>query len=186
MRGREFMAVVAVLVSAVAGVFALAGPAGATRAADDVQADIFQLLNTATDQCADLPVKVVNGTQVVQEPCRGQATQVWRADQVPTSFNFRIVNQTNGLCMDLLPAGNVGDQIPVVLAQCSAKLSSQEWEQVFAGGAPGRFRFVNQLFGQCLEVKDGSLAQGAPLQVSKCDDAAAHQVWFKVQVRPGA
>lgn len=91
-----------------------------------------------------------------------------------TSFDFQLVNHENGACMDLLTSGKV------VLAPCSAKLLSQQWQFVTAGGVPGPIRVVNQLAGQCLEVKDGSLAAGAPLQVSTCVESADHQVWFRL------
>lgn len=175
------MAAVAVLISAMAGMFALSGSAGATSPGD-VQADLFRLLNAATDQCADLPAEVEIGREVVQQPCVGEPTQVWRAQQVPTSFDFRIVNNTNGLCMDLRRAGS-GDPMPVVLAQCSGKLASQEWQFALTSGFPGPLKVVNLLTGLCLEVKDGSLAAGAPLQVSTCDDSVAHQEWFKLPGR---
>jgi hypothetical protein len=108
---------------------------------------------------------------------------VWLADPVPNTLYFRLVNQSTGVCMDL--AGEVGDGVPVVQADCSPKLFRQQWQFVFGpvgGPVAQSVRVVNRVSGQCLEVKDGSLAEGAPLQVSTCADSVAHQEWLKIDV----
>lgn len=178
MRARRLLIVVATVVCAVAG-FMGAGSASADDG--DVQADRFFLINLATDQCADLSVKPTTGTEVVQEPCTRRPTQVWLAQLLQTEQElfFQIINQSTNLCMD--PSKVVGDGIPVVLAPCNAKLRSQHWQFQF-GPVAGPVRVVNRALGQCLEVKDGSLAEGAPIQVSTCDDSVQHQEWQKLQV----
>jgi len=169
------MTVVAVLIGAAAGVV---GSAGAASADDEFRADIFRLLNSATDQCADVST---TGNEVVQEPCTGKPTEVWLAQQAtPATFDVQLVNQSSSLCMDLQVRGEVPDGTAVVQNPCATKLISQRWAFVFAGGVPGLVKVVNQSTGKCLEVKDGSLTQGAPLQVSTCLDSADHQVWFKI------
>ena len=176
MRGREFMTALAVLVGVTAGGFVAAGSASA----DDFRADTFRLMNAATDQCADLPVKPVTGREVVQEPCTGTPTSVWLAESVPNTLYFRLVNQSTGICVDA-----VGGGAPVVQADCSPKLLSQQWQFVFGpvgGPVAQSVRVVNRALGQCLEVKDGSLAEGAPLQVSPCADSVAQQKWLKIDV----
>jgi hypothetical protein len=174
MRGRRLLTILAVIIGAAAGGLAVAGSASA-----DFQADRFRLINTATDQCADLSITSTTGNEVVQEPCTGRPTQVWLAQQVtPASLYVQLVNQTSGLCMDLTNVVDFG--VPVVQAPCSPKLVGQQWQFVTAGGVPGPLKVVNRARGQCLEVKDGSLAEGATVQVSPCLDSAAHQVWRKI------
>ena len=179
MRGRRLANGLAVLACAAAGGFLTAGSADAASPDDDFRADIFRLMNTATDQCADLPVKAPTSDAVVQEPCTQRPTQVWLAQPSPTTFDFQLVNQSSGLCMDLDRAANDGTH--VVQATCSPKLPSQRWQFLF-GPVVGPVRVVHQATGQCLEVEDGSLAEGAPLQVSPCDSSVPHQVWHKIDI----
>jgi hypothetical protein len=175
MRGRKLITALAVLICAAGGGFMTNGSAGAVSSADDVRADIFQLINAATDGCADLSP---TSNEVVQEPCTGPPTQVWLAQPLQTEPYEQLINQSSGLCMDLAHA--VGDSTPVVLRPCSHKLISQQWQGVF-GLAPGfPVKAVNRALGQCLEVKDGSMTNGAPLQVSPCVDSVEHQTWFKI------
>lgn len=179
MRGRMLLTAVAVVIGAAAGGFVMAGSAGAMSSDDSVQADRFFLINTATDQCADLSSTSTTGNEVVQEPCTRRPTQVWLAQPLQTEPFVQLVNQSSGLCMD--PVAVVGGGVSVVQARCNPKLFSQHWQFVL-GSVPGPLRVVNRVLGQCLEVKDGSLVEGAPLQVSTCVDSAFHQVWQKLQV----
>jgi Ricin-type beta-trefoil lectin domain-like len=161
-----------------AGGFMTTGSAGAVSSDDDVRADIFRLINSATDGCADLSVESPTSDEVVQEPCTDRPTQVWLAQPLQTEPYEQLVNQHSGLCMDL--ADVVGDGTRVVQRPCSHKLVSQQWEGVF-GIVTGRpLKVVNRALGLCLEVKDGSLAAGAPLQVSTCADSVDHQTWLKI------
>jgi hypothetical protein len=178
MRRRKLLTTIAVVIGAAAGGFVMAGSAGAASSVDDVQADRFFLMNLMTDQCADLSVTSTTGNEVVQEPCTCRPTQVWLAQSLQTEPYFRLVNQSSGLCMDLVD--EVGDGIPVVQARCNPKLVSQHWHFVL-GPVPGPLRVVNRALGQCLEIKDGSFAEGTPIQVSTCVDSAPHQVWHKIQ-----
>jgi len=176
------MTAIVVVIGAAAGGFAAAGSAGAVSSDDDVQADRFFLFNTATDQCADLSITSTTGNEVVQEPCTRRPTQVWLAQPLQTEPYVQLVNQTSGQCME--PVDVVGDGIPVVQARCNAKLVSQHWQFVL-GPVPGPLRVVNRALGQCLEVKDGSLAEGTPIQVATCADPVLQQVWQKLQVPRG-
>jgi hypothetical protein len=63
-----------------------------------------------------------------------------------------------------------------VLAPCSAKLVSQQWQFV-TREVPGRVKIVNGKLGQCLEIEDGEAPVGAPVQVSTCVFSARHQIW---------
>ncbi|HEU5471046.1 MAG TPA: RICIN domain-containing protein [Actinophytocola sp.] len=181
MRARHVLAAVAAVIGAAVGGFATVGPASASGWGTDVRADLFQLINTGTDQCADLSLDDPTGTAVVQQPCTEKTggSQVWLAQPLATDpLNVQLVNQARGLCMDLLD-GEFADGTPVVLARCTPKLVSQRW-QILAGAVPGPLRIVNRAFGQCLEVRDGSLERGAPIQVSACAEVTAHQVWRKI------
>jgi hypothetical protein len=173
------MTAIVVVIGAAAGGFVTAGSAGAVSSGDGVQADRFFLINTATDQCADLSITSTTGNEVVQEPCTRRPTQVWLAQPLQTEPYFQLVNQSSGLCMD--PVDVVGGGIPVVQARCNPKLVSQHW-QFLLGPVPGPLRVVNRALGQCLEVQDGSLAEGAPIQVSTCAGPVLQQVWRKLQV----
>jgi len=169
MRARRLLTVVAVGAFAAAGGIATAGPAGAVSSDDDFQADRFFLFNQATSQCADLSIKSPTGDEVVQEPCMRRPTQVWVAQPLPAEPYFQL---------DV-----TGDGIPVVQERCTPKVVSQQWQFVL-GPVPGPTRVVNRVLGQCLEVSGGSLAEGAPLQVSTCDNSVPHQVWRQVQPMP--
>jgi hypothetical protein len=177
MRARKLLSVVAIVVCAAVGGLVGAGSAGATSSDDDFQADRFRLINIATDQCADLSITSTTGNEVVQAFCTGRPTQVWLAQPLQTEPYVQFINQTSGLCMDLV--GVVGDGTPVVQAPCSPKLRSQHWQFVFDPVAVA-LKVVNRVRGQCLEVKDGSMAEGAPLQVSTCVDSVDHQRWLKI------
>jgi hypothetical protein len=181
MRGRKLLTAVTVLVGVLAGGAATAGSANAASLGTGVRADTFRLINAATDQCADRSTRSTTGREVVQEPCTGGFSQIWLAQPVPAQpLTVQIINRATGLCMDLLVGGESAAGTPVVQAHCSIKLASQQWQFVTSGGVPGLFRVVNQALGQCLEVQDGSPAQGAPIQVSTCVESAAHQVWHKL------
>lgn len=178
---RKLLTVLAVVVCAAAGGFVGAGSAGAVNSDDDFQADRFMLINLATDQCADLSIKSTTGNEVVQEPCTRRPTQVWLAQPLQTEPYFQLINQSSGLCMT--PVDVVGNGILVEQTRCSPKLITQHWQFVL-GPVPGPLRVLNRALGECLEVKDGSLAEGAPLQVSICADSVDHQVWHKIQPIP--
>jgi hypothetical protein len=174
MRVRKLLAVVAVVIGVTTGEFVAAGSAAAANSGADVQADASQLMNITTNLCAGLSVKPETSGQVVQRLCTGLPATLWAAQPIPDSVNTLLVNQGNGLCMDL--ADGVGDDLPVVLAPCSAKLVSQQWQFV-TREVPGRVKIVNGKLGQCLEVEDGEAPVGAPVQVSTCVFSARHQIW---------
>ncbi|MBE8523165.1 RICIN domain-containing protein [Amycolatopsis sp. H6(2020)] len=156
------------------GQFVAAGSAGATSSGTDAQAGTFQLMNLTTNLCAGPSVKPETSGQVVQRRCTGLPATLWAAQPIPESITTLLVNQSTGLCMDL--ADGAGDDLPVVLARCSPKLVSQQWQFV-TGEVPGRVKIVNGKLGQCLEVEDGEAPVGAPVQVSACVFSARHQIW---------
>jgi hypothetical protein len=174
MRVRKLMTVVAVVMGVTTGGFVAAGSAGAANSGTDVRAGTFQLMNITTNLCAGPSVKPETSRQVVQRRCTGLPATLWAAQPIPASLNTLLVNQDNGLCMDL--ADGVGDDIPVVQAPCSPKLVSQQWQFV-TREVPGRVKVVNGKLGQCLEVEDGEAPVGAPVQVSACVFSARHQIW---------
>jgi hypothetical protein len=174
MRIRKLLTVVAVVIGVTTGEFAAAGSAGAANSGTDVQADTFQLMNITTNLCAGLSVKPETSGQVVQRRCTGLPATLWAAQPVPSTVSFQLVNQSDGLCMDL--ADGVGDDLPVVQAPCSPKLVSQQWQFV-TRDVPNRVKIVNGKLGQCLEVEDGEAPVGAPVQVSTCVFSARHQIW---------
>jgi len=174
MRVRKLLTVVAVAIGVMTGEFVAAGSAGATSAGTDVRAGTFQLRNLTTTLCAGTSAKPETSGHVVQRLCTGLPETLWAAPAVPGSINTQLVNQSNGLCMDL--ADGTGDAIPVVLAPCSVKLVSQQWQFV-TGEVPGRVRVVNGKLGQCLEVASGEAPVGAPVQVSACVFSARNQIW---------
>jgi len=159
---RKLLTVVAVVIGVTTSEFVAAGSAGAANSGTDVQADTFQLMNITTSG------------QVVQRHCTGLPATLWAAQPVPSTVSFQLVNQSDGLCMDL--ADRVGDDIPVVQAPCSPKLVSQQWQFV-TRDVPNRVKIVNGKLGQCLEVEDGEAPAGAPVQVSTCVFSARHQIW---------
>jgi hypothetical protein len=170
---RKLLTVAAVVIGVTTGEFVAAGSAGA-NSGTDIQADTFQLTNITTNLCAGLSVKPETSGQVVQRHCTGLPATLWAAQPVPGSINVLLVNQSDGLCMDL--ADGVGDDIPVVQAPCSPKLVSQQWQFVIRD-VPNRVKIVNGKLGQCLEVENGEAPVGAPVQVSTCALSARHQVW---------
>jgi len=174
MRVRKLLTVVAVAIGVTTSEFVAAGSAGAANSGTDVQARTFQLMNITTNLCAGPSVKPETSRQVVQRRCTGLPATLWAAQPIPESVNTLLVNQGNGLCMDL--ADGVGDDIPVVQAPCSPKLVSQQWQFVTREVA-NRVKIVNGKLGQCLEVKDGEASVGAPVQVSTCVFSARHQIW---------
>jgi ricin-type beta-trefoil lectin protein len=174
MRVRKLLTVVAVVIGVTTGEFVAAGSAGAANSGTDVRAGTFQLMNITTNLCAGLSVKPETSGQVVQRRCTGLPATLWTAQPVPSTISFQLVNQSDGLCMDL--ADGVGDDIPVVQARCSPKLVSQQWQFVTRDVA-GRVKIVNGKLGQCLEVEDGEAPVGAPVQVSACVFSARHQIW---------
>ena len=174
MRTRNLLTVVAVVIGVTTGQFVTAGSAGAANSGTDVRAGAFQLVNITTNLCAGPSVKPETSGQVVQRLCTGLPATLWAAQPIPGSLNTLLVNQGNGLCMDL--AVGVGDDIPVVQAPCSPKLVSQQWQFV-TREVPNLVKIVNGKLGQCLEVENGEAPAGAPVQVSACVFSARHQIW---------
>jgi hypothetical protein len=122
------------------------------------------------DRCLSVPLTEIRaGARLEMRPCRDSADQIFEWNVV--SFEIKIRN----LCVDALRAGDGASEPgdPVGLWYCQGT-QHQKWFpsrddpkaralDLIAGGSP-----TGNL---CLEILNGSNADGAQLEISACDDS---------------
>ncbi|MFI7706170.1 RICIN domain-containing protein [Nonomuraea sp. NPDC049480] len=136
---------------------------------------VYRAVNLASRRCLDVNAGAAeNGTRIQQWACNGALAQQWRPARRATGV-FSFVNPKSGKCLDV-PNGNIsvdpGDKAH--LWTCNGT-GAQDWLPV----AVGRSVYVlkprnNQAL--CLDVADGSTADGAEARVNPCTNAGT-QLW---------
>ncbi|MGR6918389.1 RICIN domain-containing protein [[Actinomadura] parvosata] len=144
-------------------------------AAGVADAAVYRAVNLGSHRCLDVSEgAVANGTRIQQWACSGAPAQRWRAERRAAGV-FSFVNPKSGKCLDV-PNGNIsvdpGDKVH--LWTCNGT-GAQDWLPV----AVGRSAYLvkprdNQAL--CLDVADGSAADGAEARVTPCTNAAS-QFW---------
>ncbi|WP_327588263.1 RICIN domain-containing protein [Nonomuraea sp. NBC_00507] len=137
---------------------------------------VYRAVNLASRRCLDVDAGATeNGTRIQQWTCNGALAQQWRPVRRAAGV-FSFVNPKSGKCLDV-PNGNIsvdpGDKAH--LWTCNGT-GAQQWLPV----AVGRSAYVlkprnNQAL--CLDVANGSTADGAEARVTPCSNAGT-QIWY--------
>ncbi|SEH01133.1 Ricin-type beta-trefoil lectin domain-containing protein [Nonomuraea solani] len=144
---------------------------------------VYRAINLASRRCLDADAgAVTNGTRIQQWTCGGALAQEWRPTRRATGV-FSFVNPKSGKCLDV-PNGNIsvdpGDKAH--LWTCNGT-GAQDWLPVAAGRSVYVIKPRNNQ-ALCLDVADGSTADGAEARVNPCTNAGS-QLWH-LDARPVA
>eukprot|EP00914_Ancora_sagittata_P001072 GHVO01002830.1.p1 GENE.GHVO01002830.1~~GHVO01002830.1.p1 ORF type:complete len:287 (-),score=7.29 GHVO01002830.1:45-905(-) len=122
--------------------------------------------NGDTSKCIDVSgATFANGTPVEIYDCNETNAQRWVISRGSTKVQVAGTNY----CLD---AGSTpGDGTKMKIWECYDNLSAQQW--YFTDD--NRISLENQ--GKCLDLTDGSKANGNTLQIWSCGDGNAYQVW---------
>ncbi|KAL0955592.1 hypothetical protein HGRIS_001828 [Hohenbuehelia grisea] len=122
--------------------------------------------NGVATKCLDVAAnKQANNTPVQIFDCNGSGAQAWNL--IPGSTHVRL-NGTN-FCLDAGDSPASGTQMKIYT--CFENLPAQEWFWT----TDDRIALENQ--GQCLDMTNGNLANGTPVQIWKCTDSNTNQIW---------
>jgi len=164
---------VGAVVLAVAASLAAAQPA---RAANPDGS--FQLM-AATGKCVEVIPDAngnfyIAGNRIQQRTCDGSPQQQWFLQQLSGAFQgvghvprYHIVNRMTLQCLDDMN-GATNNRNPVQQWTCNSTSSSMVWA-VFGPQTLGD-QIYNERASKCLDVTDGSLQDGARLQIYNCFD----------------
>ncbi|AQZ61926.1 hypothetical protein BKM31_10980 [[Actinomadura] parvosata subsp. kistnae] len=152
------------------------GPSSGTGdAAGVADGAVYRAVNLGSRRCLDVSEgAVANGTRIQQWACSGALAQRWRAERRAAGV-FSFVNPKSGKCLDV-PNGNIsvdpGDKVH--LWTCNGT-GAQDWLPVAVGRSAYLVKPRNNQ-ALCLDVADGSTADGAEARVTPCTNAAS-QIW---------
>jgi hypothetical protein len=137
----------------------------------------------------------LNGLAIVQQPCKPSLTffQRWTFLRI-TGFVYtygepgiyRVANE-GGLgqrqCLDDRD-GKTADWSPVQQWACNDTSTAMQWKLVTNGDdnpfSPSQIQFINIRSNKCLDVRGGSLAPGAALQIYRCTSTPTSPNWAQV------
>jgi hypothetical protein len=94
-------------------------------------ADATEIVSHASGLCLTQENSSANGTPVVQEPCTGAPSQLWRfsnREVSPYGFDFQLINLSFSQCLDL-ENGNISNGVPMQVWDC-AETTNQRWLQL--------------------------------------------------------
>jgi hypothetical protein len=163
------------LLQAGAAVSALAGGSVAHAASFGVT-----ISNRGTGKCLTVPnASHTSGTPIIQWICdianvRGQH---W-VFQGPTNTVFRqVLSLDTGLCME---AAGFGNGAPVMAASCGSGHAGLFWT-ITDLVTPRRHRVIrlqsSVMTSVCLDLENGDIHNGVPLQVWQCNSNTNNQKW---------
>lgn len=119
----------------------------------------------------------INGVAIVQEACNGKDLfQRWHFLAKRLDFQkpgiYWITNSGSGQCLDDRD-GKTADSSPVQQWTCNTTSTTMQWKLETVGSdplhpTPPWGQFINMRSGKCLDVRGGSSAPGAPLQIYHC------------------
>jgi hypothetical protein len=119
----------------------------------------------------------INGLAIVQQPCNANDLyQRWRFMTVRLDYGkpgiYWIINSGSRQCLDDRD-GKTADRSPVQQWTCNFSRTSttMQWKLETVGYSPNRVywgQFINMRSGKCLDVRAGSSAPGAALQIYRC------------------
>jgi hypothetical protein len=168
--------------------------------------DDSSLFNWGSNLCLQPEYEaLLNGLAIVQQPCNGNVYQRWFFLGVRLDFEqpgIYLVANCGGIpncrdaqCLDDRD-GKTDDWSPVQQWACNWTSTTMQWKLETVGSPesyppPPHAQFINMRSGKCLDVRAGSLAPGAALQIYHCTSTGASpnlaQVfeWVGTRVRPG-
>jgi hypothetical protein len=164
----------------VAGVLLMAGGvvAGAQPASAVNPDGSFELV-AGTGKCLEVVAPAGGsiywaGNRIQQRTCDGSPQQQWFLQVLGGNFkgignhpNYHIVNRMTLQCLDDMN-GDTNNRNPVQQWTCNTS-STMTWG-LFELDNPLGDSVVNDRSGKCLDVTDGSLQDGARLQIYNCFD----------------
>jgi hypothetical protein len=110
----------------------------------------------------------------VQQPCDGSLSQLWIPD--PFSGYQHFVNAASRKCMDVTDGTNA-DWTPVQQWTCTYT-PGMAWKTPTILPYPAvPFQVKSAIGGRCLDVRGGSLQDGAVIQIYHCTSNNPAQVW---------
>jgi hypothetical protein len=133
------------------------------------------------DKCLTAPeTKLPQGARLEMRPCRNGANQIFEWNAL--SFDIKMFD----LCVDVLRGGESNTQPgdPVGLWYCQGTLR-QRWFPIHNNLYVRAVSIVggdNPNGDLCLQIRDGSNADGAEIEVSICNDEETQQ--FRIQPWP--
>lgn len=162
---------------------AVAASVAATQPAQAVNPDGSFQLKAATGKCVEVIPDAggnfyVAGNRIQQRTCDGSPQQQWQFVQIPGDFQgfagnprFHLVNAWTGQCLDDTD-GRTNDRNPVQQWACSPTSNSMVWGFGNLSEDPLGLTLWNEHApGKCLDVTDGSVQDGARLQIYHCFDS---------------
>lgn len=165
------MSIAGVLLTA-GGVVAAAQPASAANPDGSFE------LRAATGKCVEVIPDAngnfyIAGNRIQQRTCDGSPQQQWFLQELGGTFQgsshprYHIVNRMTLQCLDDMDGGT-NNRNPVQQWTCNPG-DTMTWA-FFDQGNPLGDEVVNDRAHKCLDVADGSLQDGARLQVYNCFD----------------
>jgi Ricin-type beta-trefoil lectin domain-like len=157
----RFCAVLAIALSVMPAVPALAGVTGAAS-----PVYYYWLRNAQSRLCAQ-PEYEANwvGLTIVQQPCNeDDLYQQWQHIYVRNGL-YHFVNRGSGQCLDDRD-GATADWSPVQQWWCNDTSTTMQWRKQEVGLYT--YRYINERSGKCLDVRSGSRDPGAVLQIYHC------------------
>jgi len=123
----------------------------------------------------------INGLAIVQQPCNGNDLyQRWFFLTVRLDYQqpgiYRIINSGSGQCLDDRD-GKTADRSPVQQWTCNYTSTTMQWKLETIGYSaynPDYGQFINMRSGKCLDVRAGSSAPGAALQIYHCTSTGSN------------
>jgi len=167
------------------GAAAQATPASVHPAAGTVRplnlGAAFTIENRGSHKCLD-GEQSIKPSPVVQWGCSSTApTQNWLMEPIQSQPGWSTLrNVQSNLCLDLRAADNnpVVNGTAIQQYFCFAdSISTERWVATPAFNVPGYLTFTNQVLNKCLDLNNGSSANGAKVQVWDCDSGNNNQLW---------
>lgn len=177
MSSRSIQAVVATVIGLVTAALVLAAPAQAASVRPATVGAYAEVLNLHTGKCADVEDNSRSpGAVVHQWSCAQDDNQLWAFERIgdPAGHVVRLRNLHSQLCMTArFPYTN---GVVTTQRECDSGNTDDWWRQSVDGD--GFFKLVNVSSGRCLDLNNGSTANGARIQLWDCSTASNAQDWF--------
>lgn len=135
----------------------------------------FYFFNSHTGMCLEPQNEsMLQGTAIVQRPCKASGAQEWIYVNSSTGFQFE--NALTGMCFDA--RGGAANHTPIQQWTCNG-ISNEKWK-IFvpakgALSAPVQSEVAGSS-GYCLDIPGGQKAAGLAMQIYKCNETVS-QLW---------
>lgn len=140
----------------------------------------YSIWNVGSGKCIQpdpsAPYPNAQGTSVVQQRCDGTDAQKW--SPVLLSGNiYKLEHKDSGLCLNV--AGGNQDSTPLDLWTCGVPNSNLRWQlpRYPTGSSPIRIISKVSNGSRCMDVRGGSLEDGAQIQIYRCTADNLAQLW---------